>query len=75
MRREGYELQVGQPQVIYKTINDVRCEPIEELTISVPEELKRKAATETGGQVGSCQLSFTGICEACMNQQNKEKPA
>ena len=44
-------------------------------TISVPEELKRRAATETGGQVGSCQLSFTGICEACMNQQNKEKPA
>ena len=44
-------------------------------TISVPEELKRKAATETGGQVGTCQLAFTGICEACMNQQNKEKPA
>ena len=42
MRREGYELQVGQPQVIYKTINDVRCEPIEELTISVPEEYASK---------------------------------
>ena len=42
MRREGYELQVGQPQVIYKTINDVRCEPIEELTISVPEEFSSK---------------------------------
>lgn len=42
MRREGYELQVGQPQVIYKTINDVRCEPIEELTISVPEEYSSK---------------------------------
>ena len=42
MRREGYELQVGQPQVIYKTINDTRCEPIEELTISVPEEFARK---------------------------------
>ena len=38
MRREGYELQVGQPQVIYKTIDGVKCEPIEELTISVPEE-------------------------------------
>ena len=37
MRREGYELQVGQPQVIYKTIDGVRCEPIEELTINVPE--------------------------------------
>ena len=42
MRREGYELQVGQPQVIYKTINDQRCEPIEELTISVPEEFASK---------------------------------
>ena len=36
MRREGYELQVGQPQVIYKEIDGVRCEPIEELTINVP---------------------------------------
>ncbi|MBQ8191582.1 MAG: translational GTPase TypA [Bacteroidaceae bacterium] len=42
MRREGYELQVGQPQVIYKTINDQRCEPIEELTISVREEFSSK---------------------------------
>ena len=42
MRREGYELQVGQPQVIYKTIDDVKCEPIEELTISVPEEYSSK---------------------------------
>ncbi len=42
MRREGYELQVGQPQVIYKTINDQRCEPIEELTISVPEKFASK---------------------------------
>ncbi len=38
MRREGYELQVGQPQVIYKEIDGVRCEPIEELTVNVPEE-------------------------------------
>ena len=42
MRREGYELQVGQPQVIYKTINGERCEPIEELTINVPEEFASK---------------------------------
>ncbi len=42
MRREGYELQVGQPQVIYKTINGVKCEPIEELTINVPEEYSSK---------------------------------
>ena len=42
MRREGYELQVGQPQVIYKTIDGVKCEPIEELTINVPEEFASK---------------------------------
>ena len=42
MRREGYELQVGQPQVIYKTIDGQKCEPIEELTISVPEEYSSK---------------------------------
>lgn len=42
MRREGYELQVGQPQVIFKEIDGVQCEPIEELTISVPEEFSSK---------------------------------
>ena len=42
MRREGYKLQVGQPQVIYKEIDGVRCEPIEELTINVPEEFSSK---------------------------------
>ena len=42
MRREGYELQVGQPQVMYKDIEGQRCEPIEELTINVPEEFASK---------------------------------
>ena len=42
MRREGYELQVGQPQVIYKEINGQKCEPIEELTINVPEEFSSR---------------------------------
>ena len=42
MRREGYELQVGQPQVIFKEIDGVRCEPIEELTVNVPEEYSSK---------------------------------
>ena len=42
MRREGYELQVGQPQVIFKEIDGVKCEPIEELTIGVPEEFASK---------------------------------
>lgn len=42
MRREGYELQVGQPQVIYKEINGKKCEPIEELTINVPTDFSSK---------------------------------
>lgn len=42
MRREGYELQVGQPQVIYKEIDEQKCEPIEELTINVPEEFSSR---------------------------------
>ena len=42
MRREGYELQVGQPQVIYKEIGGVRHEPIEELTINVPTDFSSK---------------------------------
>src|ERR1035437_7793414 len=43
MRREGYELQLGQPQVIIKEIDGVKCEPIEHLTIHVPEEFSGKA--------------------------------
>ena len=42
MRREGYELQVGQPQVIYKEIDGVKCEPIEELTINIPQDYSSK---------------------------------
>ncbi len=42
MRREGYELQVGQPQVIIKEIDGEKCEPIETLTINVPEEYSSK---------------------------------
>ncbi|MEG0725892.1 MAG: translational GTPase TypA, partial [Mucinivorans sp.] len=43
MRREGYELQVGQPKVVDKTINGQRCEPVEHLTIDLPEELAGRA--------------------------------
>jgi GTP-binding protein len=43
MRREGYELQVGQPKVIDKNINGVRCEPMEHLTIDLPEAMAGKA--------------------------------
>ena len=42
MRREGYELQVGQPQVIYKEIDGQKCEPIEELDINVPQDYSSK---------------------------------
>ena len=43
MRREGYELQIGQPQVIIKEIDGVKCEPIEELTVDLPENLSGRA--------------------------------
>ncbi|MDX9881350.1 MAG: translational GTPase TypA [Prolixibacteraceae bacterium] len=42
MRREGYELQVGQPQVLYKNIGGEKCEPIEEMHIDVPDEFSGK---------------------------------
>ena len=43
MRREGYELQIGQPQVIIREIDGVNCEPVEEMTIDLPEEISGKA--------------------------------
>lgn len=43
MRREGYELQIGQPQVILREIDGVKCEPVEELTIDLPENVSGKA--------------------------------
>ena len=43
MRREGYELQIGQPQVIIKEIDGEKCEPIEELTIDLPENVSGRA--------------------------------
>ena len=42
MRREGYELQVGQPKVIIKEIDGVKCEPVEQLTVNTPEECSGK---------------------------------
>jgi len=58
MRREGYELQVGQPQVIIKEIDGKKCEPIEELTIDIPEELSGKAiesVTQRKGELKSME--------------------
>lgn len=53
MRREGFELQVGQPKVLDKTINGQRCEPIENLTIDVPEEYVGKAIELTTRRKGA----------------------
>jgi GTP-binding protein len=54
MRREGYELQVGQPQVIFKDIDGVKCEPIETLVVDVPQETAGKVielATQRKGEL------------------------
>ena len=64
MRREGYELQVGQPQVIYKEIDGVKCEPIEELTINVPEEFSSKMidmVTRRKGEMTSMETQGTRV--------------
>lgn len=53
MRREGYELQVGQPQVIVKEIDGKRCEPVEELTIDIPEIYSGKAIEMTTKRKGT----------------------
>lgn len=52
MRREGYELQVGQPQVIIKEINGEKCEPIEQLTINVPDEFSGKVIEMVANRKG-----------------------
>ncbi len=53
MRREGFELQVGQPKVLDKTINGVRCEPMEHLTIDVPEDMVGKGIEMATRRKGS----------------------
>ena len=58
MRREGYELQVGQPKVIIKEIDGQKCEPIEQLTVLVPEEFSSKvidAVTRRKGEIGTIE--------------------
>src|SRR5690554_3495941 len=52
MRREGYELQIGQPQVIIKEIDGVKCEPVEELRIDLPEEFSGKAIETVSNRKG-----------------------
>jgi GTP-binding protein len=52
MRREGYELQVGQPQVLYKDIAGEKCEPIEEMHVDVPEEYSGKVVEMVSSRRG-----------------------
>lgn len=59
MRREGYELQVGQPQVIIKEIDGVKCEPIESLTIDVPEESSGKVIELVSQRKGDLKVMET----------------
>ncbi len=59
MRREGYELQVGQPRVIIKEIDGHKCEPIEDLTIDVPENFSGRAidhATRRKGELTKMEM-------------------
>jgi len=59
MRREGYELQVGQPQVIIKEIDGQKCEPIEELTVLVPEEMSSRVIDYVSRKKGEMQAMDT----------------
>ena len=53
-----------------------QCGAVVDLTgLAVPEELNKAAATESGGQVGTCQLTFTGICMECLNNSETEESA
>ena len=80
MRREGYELQVGQPKVIIKEIDGQKCEPIEQLTVLVPEEFSSKVidvVTRRKGEVGTIdtkgdrvQLDFTSPSRGIIGLRN-----
>lgn len=59
MRREGYELQVGQPQVIIKEIDGQKCEPIESLTVDVPEEFAGKIIELVSQRKGEMKAMYT----------------
>ena len=62
MRREGYELQIGQPQVIIKEVDGVKCEPVEELTIDLPEHVSGKAIEMVTLRKGE-MLSMEAKCD------------
>ncbi|MDP6192879.1 MAG: translational GTPase TypA [Prochlorococcus sp.] len=60
MRREGYEFQVSQPQVIYRTIDDIACEPVETLVMDVPEPAVGACIEKLGVRRGEMQNMSTG---------------
>jgi GTP-binding protein len=64
MRREGYELQVSRPQVIYKTIDDVKAEPIEHVIIDVPEEFVGAVIENLGRRRGEMKNMITSNANA-----------
>jgi GTP-binding protein len=64
MRREGYELQVSRPQVIYKTIDDVKAEPIEHVIIDVPEEFVGAVIENLGRRRGEMKNMITNAGNA-----------
>src|SRR5690606_5472968 len=80
MRREGYELQVGQPQVIVKEIDGVKCEPVEEMVVDVPAEVsgwvlqlvtQRKAELRVRGTKGEMQhLGFASPSRGTIGLRN-----
>ena len=59
MRREGYELQVGKPEVIFQTIDEQLCEPFEALTIEINQQYAGVLAEELGRRQAELQSSFT----------------
>jgi GTP-binding protein len=59
LRREGYEFQVGKPEVILKTVEGVKMEPIEDLMIDIPEEFLGAVTAEVGGRKGQMTNMFT----------------
>ena len=81
MRREGYELQVGQPQVIFKEIDGVKCEPVEQLSINLPEECSGKVIELVAARKGEMvsmeakndriQLEFTIPSRGIIGLRNK----
>ena len=66
MRREGYELMVGKPEIVTKRIDGKLMEPVEHLTVDVPEGVRRRGDGAAGSAQGrshaTCTITATGEC-------------